>query len=159
LILKGPMHYEGLLRVPLIARGPGIQSDAVITEPVSTIDIGPTLYDYANCKAELTQHGSSLRNLFEGKDEQRECARAEWELLPTRAGVQLSLRLVRTKTHKLTLDLISGAGELYDLVNDPAEMRNLFDDANHKDVQAKLTEMIHARENDAIDLQTQVGLA
>jgi arylsulfatase A-like enzyme len=159
LILKGPMHYEGLLRVPLIARGPGIKANALVTEPVSTIDIGPTLYDYAGCNSELTQHGSSLRALMEGHDDPRPCARAEWELLPTRAGVQLSLRLVRSKTHKLTLDLISGAGELYDLVNDPHEMKNVFDDARYAGVRAELTEMIHARPDDAIDLQTQVGLA
>jgi len=46
LVLKGPMHYEGLLRVPLIARGPGIVKNAIVEEPVSTLDIGPTLYDY-----------------------------------------------------------------------------------------------------------------
>jgi arylsulfatase A-like enzyme len=159
LILKGPMHYEGLLRVPLIARGPGIQANAVVSEPVSTIDIGPTLYDYANCEAELTQHGSSLRKLMQGEDDPRPCARAEWELLPTRAGVQLSLRLVRSKTHKLTLDLITGAGELYDLVNDPNEMKNVFDHPDYASVQAELTALIHARPDDAIDLQTQVGLA
>jgi hypothetical protein len=96
---------------------------------------------------------------MEGHDDPRPCARAEWELLPTRAGVQLSLRLVRSKTHKLTRDLISGAGELYDLVNDPHEMKNVFDDARYAGVRAELTEMIHARPDDAIDLQTQVGLA
>ena len=40
----------------------------------------------------------------------------------------LQLRTVRTKTHKCTFDLDSGAGELYDLMNDPEEMVNRFDD-------------------------------
>ena len=35
---------------------------------------------------------------------------------------------MRTKTHKLTLETNSGAGELYDLVNDPKEMDNRFGD-------------------------------
>ena len=39
----------------------------------------------------------------------------------------LSLRKGRTKTHKLTVDRRSGAGELYDLANDPLETCNLFD--------------------------------
>jgi len=159
LILKGPMHYEGLLRVPLIARGPGVQANTVVSEPVSTIDIAPTLFDYADCKAQLTQHGSTLRPLLEGKNKPRECARAEWELLPTRAGVQLSLRLVRTKTHKLTIDLISGAGELYDLVKDPDELKNVFDEPDYSEVRASLEEMIAQRPDDATDLQVQVGLA
>ncbi len=42
LILKGPMHYEGLLRVPMIVRGPGIPEGARIEEPVSTLDLTPT---------------------------------------------------------------------------------------------------------------------
>lgn len=159
LILKGPMHYEGLLRVPLIASGPGIEANVVIEEPVSTIDIGPTLFDYANCQAQLNQHGQSLRPLLEGEPVTRKFARAEWELLPTRAGVALSLQVIRTKTHKLTLDLISGAGELYDLVNDPNEMINRFDHVEFADVQAELVQMINSRPDDKRDLQVQVGLA
>lgn len=40
----------------------------------------------------------------------------------------LKLRIVRTKTHKCTFELASGAGELYDLINDPGEMDNRYDD-------------------------------
>lgn len=159
LILKGPMHYEGLLRVPLIARGPGIVPDVVVSEPVSTLDIGATLFDYAATTPQLKQHGTSLRPLLEGQAQERRYARAEWELLPTRAGVALSLQVVRTKTHKLTLDLQSGDGELYDLVKDPNEMHNQFNADAYADIQAELVAMIHEREPDARGLQTQVGLA
>ncbi len=159
LILKGPMHYEGLLRVPLIARGPGIVPDVVVSEPVSTLDISATLFDYAASEPQLKQHGTSLRPLLEGREQERRYARAEWELLPTRAGVALSLQVVRTKTHKLTLDLQSGDGELYDLVNDPNEMHNQFNADGYTAVQAELVAMIHEREPDAQGLQTQVGLA
>lgn len=159
LVLKGPMHYDGLLRVPLITRGPGVAANAVVEEPVSTIDLGPTLFDYANCKPALNPHGQSLRNLMEGRTEERQCARSEWELLPTRAGVALSLRVVRTRTHKLTIDRISGAGELYDLVNDPHEMNNRFDDPAYGTIQQALNAMIDARPADEQELRTQVGLA
>lgn len=159
LVLKGPMHYDGLLRVPLIARGPGVSANAVVEEPVSTIDLGPTLYDYARCDATLDQHGQSLRNLMEGKLETRDFARSEWELLPTRAGVALSLGVVRTKTHKLTLDSQSGAGELYDLVNDPDEMQNRFDDPDFSVIQKELETMLESRASDQKELQVQVGLA
>ena len=47
----------------------------------------------------------------------------------SRCGVDLWLRTVRTKRHKLTLETNSGAGELYDLANDPQEMDNRFGDA------------------------------
>ncbi len=159
LVLKGPMHYEGLLRVPLIARGPGIVANALVEEPVSTLDIGPTLYDYANCEASLTQHGTSLRRLLEGEQEIRDCARSEWELLPTRAGVALSLRVVRTKTHKLTMDLESGTGELYDLVEDPHELHDRFNDSAYASVRSELEALISKRPKDERELNTQVGLA
>jgi arylsulfatase A-like enzyme len=147
------------LRVTLITRGPGVAANAVVEEPVSTIDLCPTLFDYADCKPALTPHGQSLRKLMEGQPEERECARSEWELLPTRAGVALSLRVVRTKTHKLTLDRISGDGELYDLVQDPHELNNRFNDPAYASVQKGLKAMLDARPYDQQALRTQVGLA
>ncbi|MBX2880453.1 MAG: sulfatase-like hydrolase/transferase [Granulosicoccus sp.] len=159
LILKGPMHYEGLLRVPLIMRGPGIESGRIIQEPVSTIDIGPTLFDYAQCNAQLTQHGSSLKPLLEDPDATRSFARAEWELLPTRTGVPLSLQVIRTRTHKLTIDTISEAGELYDLKQDPYEQNNVFDQPDAREIKQQLMSFIQQRPNDRLPIQTQVGLA
>ena len=46
LILKGPMHYEGLLKVPMIVKGPGVPAGKVVDEPVSTLDLGATFCDY-----------------------------------------------------------------------------------------------------------------
>ena len=47
--------------------------------------------------------------------------------------------------HGLTFELESGAGELYDLVNDPQEMDNLFDDDAGKSARTELTEMMQER--------------
>ncbi len=159
LVLKGPMHYEGLLSVPLIASGPGVAKNQTVAEPVSTLDISPTLFELAGCDAQLEQHGQSLATLMSGQPEPRDCARSEWELLPTRTGVSLSLQLVRTKTHKLTVDAISGAGELYDLVKDPNEMNNVFDSPDYAPVRAELEALIAQRLDDKLPLQTQVGAA
>ena len=159
LILKGPMHYDGLLRVPMIVRGPGVPKSKVVDDPVSTLDLGPTFYDYGSANALQTQHGASLRPLIETDTASRDYAYNEWELLPTRAGVGLSLRTVRTKTHKLTIDEKSGAGEMYDMINDPGETTNLFDHSAHKSVQAELLEYIALRPDDAVPIQSQVGMA
>lgn len=159
LILKGPMHYEGLLRVPMIVRGKGIDAGRVVEEPVSTLDIGPTFYDYAEADALQTQHGSSLRPLLEDRAATRDFAMNEWELLPTRTGVSLSLRTVRTRTHKLTVDLQSGAGELYDLEKDPDELVNLFDQADAKDLRDRLMGYLNSRPDDIGPNATQVGMA
>ena len=121
------MHYDGLLRVPMIMRGPKIAANARSDEPVSTLDLGPTFCEWADTAPLLPQHGSSLVPLLQDKTASRDFALNEWELLPTRAGVGLSLRTVRTKTHKMTIDMKTETGELYDMINDPDEMINLFD--------------------------------
>ena len=158
LILKGPMHYEGLLRVPLIMRGPGIAANEVNNNPVSTLDLCATFTDYAGATPQLNQHGQSLRPVVEN-DESRDFALNEWELLSTRAGVALSLQTVRTKTAKMTVDSISGAGELYDLITDPGEMVNLYDDLDYRDLRVQLQAMIDTRPDDRLPEQVQVGMA
>ena len=162
LVLKGPMHYEGLLRVGLILRGPGVPAGAVVDDPVSTIDLPATFLDWAGADwvgaAGLdARHSTSLRPLIEGGGENggrngagRDYAYNEWELHPNRAGVQLSLRCVRTKTHKLTWEALSDTGELYDLTNDPQEMDNRWNDPGAEKVQRELMDMIRARPDDMI---------
>ena len=71
----------------------------------------------------------------------------------------LSLRTVRTKTHKLTVDRRSGAGELYDLANDPDEMRNLFDTPEAAGVRRELEALLARRPDDAGPIRSPVGIA
>jgi len=70
--------------------------------------------------------------------------------------VDLDLRTVRTRTHKLTVDLRSGAGELYDLRNDPHEMENIFESSKAK---KELMDMIRSRPDDIRPRLPQVGMA
>ena len=42
-------------------------------------------------------------------------------------------------------------GELYDLVNDPHEMENLFDDPRHRGTRAELMEKLAYREMELAD--------
>lgn len=158
LVLKGPMHYEGLLRVPMIMRGPGIPAGHRIDDPVSTLDLAATFCEWAGAQPLLAQHGQPLQPLLDGRGH-REFALNEWELLPTRAGVGLSLRTVRTRRHKLTVDLQSGAGELYDLQTDPHECTNLFDQPDASADQARLMAYLDTRPDDARGVSVQVGLA
>ena len=71
----------------------------------------------------------------------------------------LSLRCVRTKTDKLTMDMRSGEGEMYDLVAYPDEMNNVFNDAAHAERRAVLEWYLAMRPDDIGPIGTPVGPA
>lgn len=151
LVLKGPMNYDGLLKVGLIMRGPTIPANERVDEPVSTLDLAATLNDWTGASALGPSHSQSLVPLVEDRNASREYAYNEWKLGAGRAGVALDLQCVRTKTHKLTLENSSGEGELYDLANDPHEMDNRWNDPGLKAIQSELRDMIRARPQDQMD--------
>ncbi len=161
LYLKGPTPYEALLRVGLIARGPGIPAGRTVREPVSTLDLAGTFCDYAGATLNNDAQSRSLRDLFEGRPgATRDCAWSEWNVNASRCGVPLDLRTVRTADAKLTLELNSGAGELYLLGEDPHEMQNRFADPAAASLQRELEDMIRARPGSELDaFDTPVGMA
>lgn len=158
LVLKGPMPFEGLLNVRAIVKGPDVPKGKTSHEPLSTLDLGATFMDWAGATSLMPIHGRSMRDVISGHG-LRDGALSEWELLPGRVGVGLSLRTVRTKTAKLTLELQSGAGEMYDLEVDPEELDNLFGRPEHIDLQRKLTAILMKRPDDMLPNQTPVGMA
>jgi arylsulfatase A-like enzyme len=159
LLLKGPMPYEGLLRVGLLFEGPGVPTGKLVEDPVSTLDLAQTFCDYAQTSMDVNAHSRSLRPMIETDIASRDFALSEWDLRPSRSGVELQLRTVRTKRYKLSLDLLSGAGEMYDLQEDPDEMDNRFSDPAMVAVQKELTDMIASRPDDAVAPLPQIGMA
>ena len=164
LYLKGPMPYEGLLRVGFIVRGPGVPAAKVVPDPISTIDIAATIGDYAGVPTPHARHSRSLRKLIEGpvgaSGDTRDFAYSEWSLRESRFGVALDLRTVRTQRYKLTLEGNSKAGEMYDLQLDPHEMENVFGKPAYGAVEKRLREMIASRPNDELKPELpQVGMA
>jgi arylsulfatase A-like enzyme len=160
LYLKGPWPLEDLLRVGLVVSGPGIAAARVVGEPVSTLDLAATFYDYAGTAAPREIQSRSLRLMLEGRDDARDVAYSEWRVHPSRCGVALELRTVRTRRYKCTLELDSGAGELYDLESDPRELVNLFDDAGYARLRGEMEGRIRARPGTVRgDLSEPVGMA
>jgi arylsulfatase A-like enzyme len=160
LYLKGPTPYEDLLRVTMVARGPGVARSHVVKQPVSTLDLAATFCDAAGAPPSRPLQGRSLGKLLSGADETRDVAYSEWHVHPSRCGVPLKLRTVRTATHKCTFELESGAGELYALVNDPEEMQNLYDDPGYAKVRRQMEELMRARPGEiANPLAEPIGMA
>jgi arylsulfatase A-like enzyme len=148
LLLKGPITYEGLIRVPCILRGPGVPKGARCAEPVSTLDLGATFLDAAGAEKPEAWHSRSLLPVARG-EEKRDFAFCEWDLSDSRCGVPLNLRTVRTRTDKLTVEEITGAAEMYDLEADPLEMNNIADDPHYAARRRELQAMIAKRPDDA----------
>jgi len=106
----------------------------------------------------MPNHSRSMRDVISGAGK-RDFALNEWELLPGRVGVGLSLRTVRSKTAKLTIEMQSGAGEMYDLDKDPDEMVNVFEDPAYAKLREELTAMLRTRPDDVKPNGVQVGMA
>ena len=161
LYLKGPTLYEGVLRVGLIVQGPGIPAGKIVGDPVSTLDLTPFFYDWAGLATPDDLQGQSLQPLIAGDPgAARAVAHSEWFVHKSRSGIDLDLRLVRTATHKCTFEMLSGAGELYDLVNDPTEMDNLFDDPGSAPVRQELEVALRSRPGPILKtFPLQIGMA
>jgi len=113
--------YEEVVRVPLIACGPGIAAGLVRDELVRLIDVFPTLAALVGGDATPPAvQGRDLGPLLRG-----EPGRGADALLDLSVNAARVHGLRTTDDLKLLVDAASGASELYDLARDPAERRPL----------------------------------
>jgi hypothetical protein len=74
--------------------------------------------------------------------------------------VALQLRNVRTPRYSCTFELGSGSGELYDLLADPQQMDNRFEDPAYAEVRDQLHALMLARPGKILDVLAEpVGIA
>jgi len=129
-----PNLYDNSLRVPCIVRWPGnIQPGTTVDQTVTNLDWFPTICAMANVSLpERAQiRGRNFLPLLTGKkirwDNDLFAQYSMWQWHQTGAD----LRCYRTPGWKLVHDFKhKDKDELYDLVNDPAETRNLIDSAD-----------------------------
>lgn len=137
--------YEPGLRVPLLARGPGLKTGHLPAQFVVNIDLAPTFLDLAGLPVPAFMQGRSLAPLLRG------AAPADWRTSvyyryyhdPGHHNTVAHLG-VRTATHKLIYYWKQNAYEMFDLTKDPTEQRNLLyspTDANKPEIAAKFAEL------------------
>ena len=140
--LKGPHFYEPAIRVPLIVAGPGIPAARVSDALVELTDLAPTLLDAAGLERHAGMQGCSLWPLLTGNaplDSFREDIYCEfYNALSGHKEPQAHATCVRTTQHKLAVYHGIGAGELYDLVTDPGEVVNRWDDPGYATVKTQM---------------------
>ena len=147
--------HESSVRVPMVARGPGFEGGNVVDEPVSLVDVAPTLLDAAGLEVPAAMEGTSTVPLADADP----ATRANWK---DEVFVQISEaecgRALRTDRWKYSVyDPEASGGDpgspddeyveryLYDLHADPNEQHNLIGRSNHADVAAELRERLEAR--------------
>jgi arylsulfatase A-like enzyme len=134
LLFKGPYHVDALMRLPLIWRpapSAGV-APAVVTRPVGLVDLAPTF-----CAIAALEPASFLEGRRLPTDDADAGARGfervltEWD--SELFGTDVHLRTL-TRDRWVVTTYLPGTchdgteGELYDLVDDPLQRVNRFDD-------------------------------
>lgn len=132
------LMYDNSIRVPLIIFDPRNQKHFDIEDMALNIDVPATILDLANVYIPETYQGKSLAPLLSGqaKSLNRDTVLIEhlWELkkIPSSEGVRTSkwkyLRYINDKRSE----------ELYDLIKDPGEVKNLAGKVRYKKVLEEL---------------------
>ena len=121
---KGPYLYDEICRVPMIASVPGGASGARSEALVYNADLMPTILDLVGCYIPVELDFVSLAPILMGTG--RSARDPHEPAYVTFHGHQTPCeqRMVRTREAKYVFNA-AASDELYDLVSDPYEMRNV----------------------------------
>jgi len=142
--------YEESLRTPLLIRWPGVvQPGSVDTTMVSNVDFAETFLDAAGIEVPERMQGRSFLPILTG-DTPKEWRNSFYyhyyegekreHRVPKHEGVT-------TGDAKLMRFYTIGEWQMFDLKNDPQELRNVWDDPQYADLQEKLlAELVYQRD-------------
>ena len=143
LLLKGPVHYRGLVRVPFVWRDPAGPAGARSSALTQTTDIAPTILERAGLEPWNGVQGYSLLPLMAGtRKRHRERLLIEEEGQRYYMGFPDRVRMRSVITERYRLSLYDGVpwGELYDLREDPEELINRWDDPGARALRGSLAD-------------------
>ncbi len=122
--LHGFFVYQTTLRVPFLARGPGIRPGVRLERTVRLVDVFPTVLELAGLPVprDLALSGRSLAAALRGAPEPDEPTTYAETLVPLLQFGWSDLRVIREGRFKY---VSAPRPELYDLREDPGERRDL----------------------------------
>jgi len=156
ILLKGPMHYHGLIRVPLIwseRHGDATSHDAM----VSTLDIPATILARAGLVPYYGMQGRDLAPLLTGRSAGASTLRDRVLIEDDRELAYLGfdepqrVRTLVNERYRLSIFRPSGWAELFDLENDPLELDNLWGEPSARATRSQLVEELLYESVDAQD--------
>ncbi len=147
LLLKGPIHYRSLTRVPFIWADPTAGAQGSVSEKalVSTVDVAPTILSRAGVTPYNGIQGKSLLEVMDGaKPAVRDALVLEEEGQRVILGFDTRIRCRTLLMGDYRMTIYDGAewGELYDLAADPQETINLWDAASSAGQRAVMLEKL-----------------
>jgi N-acetylglucosamine-6-sulfatase len=124
------MSYEEGIRIPLLIRYPKrIKAGYKPYQMALTLDLAPTLIDFAGLEIEEVRHGRSLVPILteKGVDDWRTSFMIEYYTDTVFERMDhMGYKAVRTDQYKyIRYEDLEGMDELYDLIADPYEMDNI----------------------------------
>jgi arylsulfatase A-like enzyme len=136
--------HESSIHVPMIARGPGFEDGGHVEDPVSLLDVSPTLVDAAGLDVPDAYQGRSALPVVEGED-----GREDVFVQPI-SGEEIARTL---RTDRWTYSVYAPDADshepdsyveryLYDLAADPHQQVNLIGRNDHRDVADRLRERL-----------------
>jgi len=132
--------YEESIRMPFLARWPGVIKPGSVQQAMAiNPDFAPTFMDLAGLSKPAEMQGRSLVPLLKGR--RPADWRTSWYYRYYHDPGHHNTRAhygVRTATHKLIYFWKKNQWEMYDLVKDPDELRNLYHDPAQKGQVARL---------------------
>jgi choline-sulfatase len=116
-----------------------MRANSRISQPVSLVDLLPTLADIGGATVPTPMAGRSWLPLLRGDDEQRAPVISEY----LGEGAIEPMRMLRQGDHKYMI--VNGyAPQLYDMKKDPEETVNLAGHADYKSIEHRLNAQIQA---------------
>ena len=129
------VFYEGALNIPFIVRPPGGTAPWVADGLTDHYDIVDTMLDAANAAPLENDHGVSLVPKIQAG---KEAANAQVGKDVTFSEVNL-FSMARTEQYKMAIDSTTRQPvELYDMENDPDELRNLVNEPSLSQVREEM---------------------
>ena len=146
LLLKHCVHYEACTRVPFTVHIPG---GSVGRTPLlaSSLDLAPTVLGLAELEPYRGLDGVDLSAVVRRGDNDgitRSAVLVEEDEVFGVEGLPAPVRMRTLVSDSARLTVYAGQpfGELYDLIDDPNETRNLFDDPGARALRSSMTQQM-----------------